>query len=126
MGTFETQVGKREDREKGSEKVKTKKVQTKRFERALKAYVDGANKIFQARWGKDKRLAVAPRRSTHFIKIAVYEDKTPSEVFAFIEISTGDVLKAASWSSPAPHARGNIFASDPLDGTDEYGPQSLR
>ena len=28
---------------------------------------------------------------------------------AFVERSTGDVLKPASWAAPAKHARGNIF-----------------
>ena len=29
--------------------------------------------------------------------------------FAFVDKKTGDVLKPASWSAPAKHARGNIF-----------------
>ena len=28
--------------------------------------------------------------------------------WAFIDMATGDLLKAASWSAPAKHARGNI------------------
>lgn len=32
-------------------------------------------------------------------------------VHCFVEISTGNILKAATWSAPAKHARGNI--SDP-------------
>ena len=30
-------------------------------------------------------------------------------VFGFIDLSTGDILKAASWAKPAPHARGNVL-----------------
>ena len=33
-------------------------------------------------------------------------------VSAFIDLETGDVLKPASWSGPAPHARGNVFSED--------------
>ena len=29
--------------------------------------------------------------------------------FCFIDLSNGDILKAASWASPAKHSRGNIF-----------------
>lgn len=30
----------------------------------------------------------------------------------FIDLNTGDILKAASWSAPAKHARGNIRVGD--------------
>ena len=32
-----------------------------------------------------------------------------SSAHTFIDIATGDVLKPASWSTPAKHARGNIY-----------------
>jgi hypothetical protein len=35
-----------------------------------------------------------------------------NSAYAFIEIATGNILKPASWKSPAKHARGNIFADD--------------
>lgn len=46
---------------------------------------------------------------------------------AFIDRTTGDVLKPASWRAPAKHARGNIF--DPSNGMGSmgpYGPAYLR
>ena len=36
---------------------------------------------------------------------------TNRSVFLFVEIATGNILKAASWKAPAKHARGNIFES---------------
>lgn len=34
-------------------------------------------------------------------------------VYCFVDINTGDILKAASWKAPAPRGvRGNIFADD--------------
>jgi len=48
-----------------------------------------------------------------------------SSVYAFIDISNGDILKPASWRAPAKHARGNIFNDDPLVGTDIYGPRYI-
>ncbi len=50
-------------------------------------------------------------------------------VFAFIRKSTGDVLKASSYKTPAKHARGTIYIVDSdVDayGIDCYGPIHLR
>jgi len=44
-------------------------------------------------------------------------------VFKGVPIKVGDLMKAASWSSPAKHSRGNI-----IDGTasySEYGPSYI-
>lgn len=46
-------------------------------------------------------------------------------VYCFVELSTGNVLKAASWKAPAKHARGNIFAPNPIAGVNEYGANYL-
>jgi hypothetical protein len=40
-------------------------------------------------------------------------------VVAFIEKSTGNILKPASWNAPAKHARGNIYNNG---GKDAVGP----
>lgn len=48
-------------------------------------------------------------------------------VFAFIDLSNGNVLKAAGWKTPAKHARGNIFdESNGLALVGPYGPAYLR
>jgi hypothetical protein len=45
----------------------------------------------------------------------------------FVDKETGDVLKAASWSKPAKHARGNIFNPDyGLGNMGPHGPAYLR
>jgi len=55
--------------------------------------------------------AVGPK----FIKLqnveafAGHEGAQKSGVYAFIDRTTGDVFKAASWSAPAKGARGNLF-----------------
>ena len=47
--------------------------------------------------------------------------------YAFIDTTNGDVLKPAGWSSPAKHARGNIFADDNgLDCCGFYGVAYLK
>jgi len=48
-------------------------------------------------------------------------------VHCFVDKTNGNVLKAASWSAPAKHARGNIFdANNGLGSMGEYGPAYLR
>lgn len=43
-------------------------------------------------------------------------------VYCFVDMTNGDVLKAATWRAPAKHARGNLFAPDGgLGCTGPYG-----
>lgn len=35
-----------------------------------------------------------------------------TSVAGFVDLKTGDVLKAASWRAPAKHARGNVFSDN--------------
>ena len=47
--------------------------------------------------------------------------------WAFIDRTTGDVLKPATYRAPAKHARGNIFdASNGMASMGPYGPAYLR
>lgn len=55
-----------------------------------------------------------------FVRKAGSEDTTAKGT------QRGDILKAAGWSGPAKHARGNIFNDDPLEGTTRYGAQYMR
>lgn len=48
-------------------------------------------------------------------------------VWAFIDKTTGDVLKPASWSAPAKQARGNIFdEKNGMGSMTPYGPAYIR
>lgn len=50
-----------------------------------------------------------------------------SGVHCFVDMTTGDVLKPASWKTPAKHARGNIFdAQNGLGSMGEHGPAYLK
>ena len=49
-----------------------------------------------------------------------------ASAYGFIDLSNGDLLKAASWKAPAMHARGNIFADDMLAGCGPYGMAYLK
>ncbi len=46
-------------------------------------------------------------------------------VWGFVERSTGDILKAASWRAPAKTLRGNIFDPDPMENMHWTGPAYL-
>ena len=48
-------------------------------------------------------------------------------VHCFVDLTNGDVLKAASWKAPAKHARGNIHdANNGLGGVTHHGGAYLR
>jgi hypothetical protein len=47
-------------------------------------------------------------------------------VHGFIDLANGDLLKADGWKKPAKHARGNMFAANPLAGCGPYGMQYIR
>jgi len=47
-------------------------------------------------------------------------------VWGFVDLSNGDILKAAGWKAPAKHARGNIFDADfSVKNWSAYGPRYL-
>ena len=57
-------------------------------------------------------------------RIRVVRDNS---VHCFIDLASGDVLKAAGWKAPAKHARGNIFDdANGLKFMGPYGPAYLR
>lgn len=47
-------------------------------------------------------------------------------IYGFIDLRNGDLLMAASYKTPAKHARGNIFSDNPLSGCTTYGMEYLR
>jgi len=80
----------------------------------ISANIDDANKPATA-WGQ-------PRKYVRIIK----SDRSSRSAYCFIEIATGNILKTASWQTPAKHARGNIRS--PWWGTalNVYGATYLR
>ena len=59
-----------------------------------------------------------------FIKI-IQKCEQNQSVWGFID-SEGNILKAASWSRPAPHPRGNVYKGYPIKGMRIYSPDYLR
>lgn len=55
------------------------------------------------------------QRYVRIIEATVHTGQTEPahrRVHAFIDLTNGDVLKAASWKAPAKHARGNVLRQD--------------
>jgi hypothetical protein len=91
------------------------------FEVKLASYVEGCERIYSRHLGRpcpkfgvdrlQKRIRIISEHSAH----------------SFVDIETGDVLKAAGWKVPAKHARGNIFdESNGLKHIGPFGPAYLK
>lgn len=86
----------------------------------LAAFCAAAQKVTDA---ADRDIKLTYERGNKYARI-VEEMGSQRSVFCFIDLSNGDILKAASWKTPAKHARGNI-----INGASEvgpYGPKYLR
>jgi hypothetical protein len=61
-----------------------------------------------------------------YVKV-VAERGGSKHVHSFIDLQTGDVLKAASWNAPAKYARGTIMNNNPAEyGVDWTGANYIR
>ena len=114
------------------------------FQNRLQVWLEGAQKIVDDYYrdnfpnlffGEDyvELKATAGRR---YVKIETHCPRITSGritsgnrhmVFAFIDMTNGDVLKAATWRKPAKTARGNIFNTDDgLTCVNPFGIQYLK
>lgn len=96
------------------------------FDTALQSFVAGCEAITGGHRAKHYPNLPADSFSTRPGKryVKVVRD---GGAHCFVEIATGDVLMAASWSKPAKHARGNIFDEhNGLGSMGPYGPAYLR
>lgn len=64
-------------------------------------------------------------RGQKYVKI-VRDDRGSRSVFCFVRIADGAILKAASWSAPAKHARGSIYVKAGQNAVTVYGAVYLR
>jgi len=106
------------------------------FDKALKMFMKGAQKQidndFKRNYPNLKPNKLGIAKGKRYVKITTTTDggKGQKSVFCFIdkkEQTFGDILKAASWSAPAKHARGNLFdGSWGLKYVGVYGPAYMR
>lgn len=71
-------------------------------------------------------LEIDPGRRYVRIWLVCHGRHTSRSAWAFVDRTSGDVLKPASWRGPAKHARGNIYADDPTERIRWTGPEYLR
>jgi len=50
-----------------------------------------------------------PKKFKYTVGNKYYKIVFGAEVYCFVEIETGDIYKAANWTTAAKHARGNIY-----------------
>jgi len=89
----------------------------KKFSTVLDGFLEKWEGVID-RWYRSQYTNLTPptlqsKKGKKYIKISKVErNATGGSVEAFIDMSTGDIFKPASYSAPAKHARGNIFSDD--------------
>jgi len=68
-------------------------------------------------------LAIEGRKYAKIIKSRGPSDRS---VHHFVNMETGEILKAANWKSPAKHARGNIRQANLAEALQTFGARYLR
>lgn len=105
------------------------------IDRRIAAFVAGAQEIINGHFAanysslKPTNLTVerGPERHTRIVATQHLRAGEQRYVWAFIDQTTGDVLRPAGWKGPAEGARGNVFDEDTgLTGVTPYGPPYLR
>lgn len=91
---------------------------------ALDKFMKHAQALVDAGYPKETHNLYTTGKSKKYLKV-VQDCSTPGgrqgkEAYCFIEFSTGNVLKAETWSRPHPRPRGNIFTPDNY-GVEWYG-----
>lgn len=80
----------------------------KNFDAKLESFIAGVNDIRAKHYAKHfpniECKIITARKGKRYVKLI-----DGSRVFCFVDMTNGDVLKAATWSAPAKGARGNIF-----------------
>jgi len=74
----------------------------------IENFIEGINKKrckYMAERGFDWEFSLTPQYGRKYIRLVT---ETQS-AFLFIDMATGDILKSASWKSPAKGVRGSVF-----------------
>lgn len=74
----------------------------------------------------DQRPTYGVEFGRKYARIVSNPGTSHASAWGFIEILTGDILKANGWKGPAKHARGNIGTSQYGRGYTWTGPAYLR
>lgn len=82
------------------------------FEAALGAFLQTIRDYQAAYWAKNYPNLVPPTIDVDpgykkYVRV-VQDNHTQRSVFCFVDVASGDILKADGWRRPAKHARGSI------------------
>jgi hypothetical protein len=107
-------------------KEQTEKLQGKEFVKRFKSFFEGVKEIYinymNENFPNNIKSGFNFTIGRRYVKVI-----SGNGVYCFVDKLNGDVLKGASWSSPAKHARGNIFDADNgLKYMGQYGPAYLK
>jgi len=98
------------------------------FLSALDSFLEKAHDVIVSRYSRsfpnlDPPTLYAPMKGVRkYVRVVRSDGYGASRsVHCFVEIETGDVFKAESWKAPAKHARGNIYAANPVAGMGPHG-----
>lgn len=107
------------------------------FESTLESFVDEVNEMIEEEW--DYTYADAPVVSIDtggrsYVRLVKGGKGHQNGMYCFVRKAenaakgsrVGDILKAASWKSPADHARGNIFDDNRMNAVTTYGAVYMR
>ena len=103
-----------------------------KFDGVLETFVIGCQTIhtthMERNFPRTTPDTISATRGKRYARIVRKNGGSPNgSVHCFVDMTNGDVLKAASWKAPAKHARGNIFDEhNGLGLMNEYGPVYLR
>jgi hypothetical protein len=88
------------------------------FTAALNAYVEGANRLLDEGINRTQpaslyKKKIGVQEGRVYVRLVMMENDHVQSAFGFIDKSNGNLLKSASWKTPAKNfARGNIFNPD--------------
>lgn len=103
-----------------------------KFEAALATFINGCQRIHTRHMNREYPSLtpdiIVATLGKRYARVVRREAGRPGgSAHCFVDMTNGDVLKAASWKAPAKHARGNIFDEhNGLGSMGEYGPAYLR
>ncbi len=101
------------------------------FDSKLQTWLDGAQAIINREYG-NRAPTLVKEVGKRYIRIVRFREDinadgqrvvTDRSAYAFIDTTTGDVLKPDGWKGPAKHSRGNIF--DDKNGLGMVGPWGM-
>ena len=105
-----------------------------RFNAHLQAFVEIVQNKINENYKKFSPNIHAPTitidpRGKKYLRIVRNENNhncyPKQSVWGFVDVKTGDILKADGWKKPAKHSRGSIYNEDPWKGMGIYGPNYI-